>query len=289
MDLLMLLKKEVEDLELTDEYEIAYLIYIRTGELFDYDPLYEFDSVRYWKNAQIVIDKTNVQNDKIICFSWSYLYKDLLNSFGISAEVIEDDKHAFVRFIANGKTYEADITTGYEDISSIKFGLPIDHFCGPEFFSNNVELNKKIGYYKGVSEISFLEMLYQELEMKGQKNAFTLFHVISKLMSYERPGVGFISARWYVDFIIKTFLKSAYMYYDATNFIDYRTKDCLRIYTLTYMAERCYFVLRTDKKGYYKFYEVSDEEVMNILSLYQISCYEEFDFVKRDTKRKRLV
>ncbi len=44
MNLVEKFKQEIQELNLKEPYEIAYFLYIRTGEIFEYNPLWEIAS-----------------------------------------------------------------------------------------------------------------------------------------------------------------------------------------------------------------------------------------------------
>ena len=121
MDLVVKLKQEIEKLQLQNSLEIAYFLYIRTGEIFEYDPRWEVASDKEAKQIfEKKIDIHNISSFKIVCSSWAYLYADLLQEFNIPAEVI-GKRHLKVKFWIEKEEYIADITDHYEDIWRIKF------------------------------------------------------------------------------------------------------------------------------------------------------------------------
>lgn len=113
MDLIKILKYELSELQLTDKFQIARYIYVRTGELFNYDPLYEIldcnDQEEKFELINKRVDIHNVTDFNIVCYSWANMYKDLLSEFGINAKVIESPFHSHVIFSINDKKYTADL------------------------------------------------------------------------------------------------------------------------------------------------------------------------------------
>ena len=97
MNLLELLKQELKTKNIIDKQLIARYIYIRIGELFDYDESYLFEN---WDEQQklkeSIVDKKQIIYFKLICYNWSKLYKELLNDFGIEAELVPDFGHQYV-------------------------------------------------------------------------------------------------------------------------------------------------------------------------------------------------
>ena len=129
MNLLQQMKKEIHQLNLKSKEEIAYFLYVRTGELFYYDPHYLFGTNEEKRDLeQNRVDIQNVYDFNIICCSWAHLYATLLHTFHIQAKVIENEYHSYVEFTIKDQEYIADITTGNMDINEIKFGKKIQNF-----------------------------------------------------------------------------------------------------------------------------------------------------------------
>lgn len=87
MNLEELMKREVSELKLTDELEIAYYLYMRTGQIFYYNASFMFSSLE--EKEKYTYEKPNIKNIKklfLICYELSDIMVDLLHSFGISAE-----------------------------------------------------------------------------------------------------------------------------------------------------------------------------------------------------------
>ena len=51
------------------------------------------------------MDKKQIIYFKLICYNWSKLYKELLNDFGIEAELVPDFGHQYVKYTINKEIY----------------------------------------------------------------------------------------------------------------------------------------------------------------------------------------
>lgn len=80
MNLLELLKKELENYGKNwSTLEKAQYLYVRTGELFQYDDRWLFATNNKLKDEILnkKIDIDNILENKIVCKAWSILYKEL--------------------------------------------------------------------------------------------------------------------------------------------------------------------------------------------------------------------
>lgn len=138
MNLLETLKEEIKKLNITNKLDIAKYIYIRTGQIFEYDASWYFgDKEIREKIKRKKIDIRNVTDNKLVCFNWSVMYHELLKEFNIFSNIkyelksIYDEhtnsykkevKHAYVEVLVDKTIYKADITGTLKDLVSIKFG-----------------------------------------------------------------------------------------------------------------------------------------------------------------------
>ncbi len=162
MNIKKIILNEIKNKKWTD-LEIARYIYIRLGELLVFDPLYlvggnsEKNKLFYKK-----IEIENLESNEIVCSTWAKIYHELLNEVGINSEIIEM-KHCYVKVEIDGYKFRADATQGdgsYPDMTRIKYGDET-MFFGVE---NLEEIDKKIGYKKGLYLNEVFLMLKRELE-----------------------------------------------------------------------------------------------------------------------------
>ena len=118
--------------ECNNDLELAYTIYYLLGKVLYYSPLY----ARYkLDNLVPEVDRITLDNPYVNCNTWSELYNEILNLYGIESKVI-GDKHKKVEFIADKYKLRADATIYLpddvfdiaSDLTNIKFGLDIIHF-----------------------------------------------------------------------------------------------------------------------------------------------------------------
>lgn len=266
MDLLDVLKKEISDLQLTDKYDIARYIYIRTGELFDYDPRYnlvdEYEQSLY-KNYRVNI--RNVTNFNVVCYSWAGMYKELLNNFSINAEVKKGFCHHYVNFKIDDKVHSADITEYYEDFYRIKFGLKTLNFYQLGMTNADKEIlndksDKKINYYKGIYTEDALNMVKDELTILYGDNYFeyeeNAFKVIRDIMNSHKDGVSYTSGRKYIRYLINLFLDMS----DSEcccRIYNTRKDDFLSIYKIGHDDNPRYYLYQKMDNGYYELNQVN--------------------------------
>ena len=74
LDLLALMKKEINELQIKDKKGIKNHIYYRTGEIFNYDPLYIFsDEGKKAELREIRLDITEIKDFNVNCYTWAHL------------------------------------------------------------------------------------------------------------------------------------------------------------------------------------------------------------------------
>ncbi len=285
MNLLEILREEITKLNITDKLEVARYIYIRTGELFEYDPLWNFGTFEEKlevKNKNI--DINNVTDFEIICFSWAKMYNELLHKFGIVSKVVYTEKsrydeiskriyktinHAYVEVFINGKIYRADITATFNDLISIKFGYATRYNCQSArrynegeykydgiIYDNSQELNSEklvkdmreiLNSIKINSKVTQEEYIYQVCKLIEQKIDFS-------------KKVGFVIGKVYIDALLNIFVQVDYGY-EVINFID-KSKDVfISVYQISLKDTTKYFSYERTNLGFYKFLEISKEKV----------------------------
>ena len=118
----------------SNKIELAYAIYILLGKVLYYSPLYATT-----KRRETVPKPSEVTllNPYVICYTWSEIYKALLDKYGIKSYVDNRNKeHSYVILEANGIHITADATKSsacfiYDisnDLTSIKFNLDTNFF-----------------------------------------------------------------------------------------------------------------------------------------------------------------
>ena len=117
-----------------NQIETARFLYIELGKYFIYDPeiVYAQDIE---KRKEIAFRGINeIKDNRVVCFSISKIYTELLRRCGINAEVIyippdpnipNDIGHAFTQVNINGKKGSVELI---RDLTNIKVGFKTDYF-----------------------------------------------------------------------------------------------------------------------------------------------------------------
>lgn len=270
IDLLNTLEIEIKSLNLKDNpYKIARYIYIRLGEIFDYDPklLYASKEEKE-KLKQKRVDIRCVTDLFIICDSYSYMYQELLNHFNIKAKVVDIKEHVYVLYEIDNKTYLADLTSNNEDISRIKFGLPITlnrmiYPNAPRVDDTFTKIDEDI-YHNNVKTEDVLEIVKQDLSQKKDYE-YQVFKWLENYFEFNRPFVGFISGITFIYQMIKYFLPN----YQLSNTHICDDSNCLEGEIIHY-KDNIYFGL-FEEDGYFRFRETNLEEIDNIFNSNKLS------------------
>lgn len=169
MDLLALLNSELEKLNITSDKEIMDYFYKRTGEIFEFDPKIVFgtEEERHILN-EIRVDIRNVTDFQINCFSWSYLFCDLLHAKNIKAEVKFIKNHAYVEVTLNDSVYVCDLMARFEDLVRIKFNFEPKYKILLSTNGDNLETKKDedLEVFLKYLEIRFANMQVDSVEKR---------------------------------------------------------------------------------------------------------------------------
>lgn len=268
MNLLELLKKEVNNLNLSNQKEIAYYLYIRTGEIFDFDARWDYGNESVADEVlEKELDMENITDFHLVCKSWSKLYVNLLKEFGISAKVVGKNNHFKVEIILDNKEYIADLTNKYEDIFRIKFGLKVLHFHlkGESFI--NEDLDNKIKYLKGIKTEEVLANLYREIDLLDLTHNDYILKVcdlIMNIINFPRKYVDFVSGKEYILYLFERFglnvSTNTFCQIDRNIFVGvFRVRSYQNVYYFSYQKVNDVYVMN----------KISEEELIEIIDRFQ--------------------
>lgn len=279
MNLLEKLRKEINLLEIKDPLTIARYIYIRTGDLFNYDPTFIFASnIEKERIKHLHVDIENVEDFDLICYSWALMYADLLHAFNIRAEVIKNERHAAVVLEIDGKKFLADLTSENQDITRIKFGMQIKNFHqialkdGEEEFSF-AEMDKKI-YSKLIKLEDVFAFMQNDIQfIKGkltpeQYNYFT-FKMLETIMNFERKNVGFVSGVTFINELLTHVFYDCKLSHDEY-FFDIKEKIFIKLFVFSLGNKLAYFTYEQYPDGKSIFHQVTYKKVQKYYSKYSL-------------------
>ncbi len=218
MDLACFLAEEIKKLNLTDELSIARYLYIKTGELFDYDMAYlmmdfskPYEKERLEKIKNQEVDIHNVTSFNLVCTSWAKLYVALLTYFGIKAETIDSDYHSYVNIYLKGYEIIADMMIKYEDIRNIKFGINPSNFLivyDYDAYNKIPEIDKKIKFFKGINPKEVIHKLVSELQEINDPFMCLekVLETVSLITNINRPHLNFYSGFSYLKKLLIYFM-----------------------------------------------------------------------------------
>lgn len=265
MDLVELMRKEIQALHLSDKRDIQNHLYQRIGELFEYDPYWKFASLlEQYKIAKQKIDIHNVTNFYCVCFSIAPMSIKLLNEFGIEAREEGNAGHAYVVTTIDGNDYKFDLTKGFEDFMKIKFGLKIHyHYDSPSHNDNRKYKNTEKGLY-------LIKQKLQSLMSKMDKDEYVyqVFLTISKILSfYEPDNVGIVTGIEFVNYLLKDFIGENYLPCN-TRFFNQKDWSFVEVYSIIVKGEMHYFLYQKSGKKY-DLVESTEEKIKEIINNYK--------------------
>ncbi len=312
MNLEELMKREVSELKLTDELEIAYYLYMRTGQIFYYNASFMFSSLE--EKEKYTYEKPNIKNIKklfLICYELSDIMVDLLHSFGISAEKKEikkgNCKHAFVLLYPKNEkqAYKLDLTVNYEDISLLKLGLKVNHFSkvlsGEIFFKpveSKIDKIEEDFYKRGIKKKDFLVKVHEKkrtlmalkkvmiMRMGGgsvteQEFTYQVYRAIGNLLSELTIDLGYISGAKFIAYLFKYFIGKD----ESTNITYFYNQDkseCLEIHSMIHEGKPSYFCYHKINNEKFEFREVPQIYVEQLKKIYTSQYIEKLLMPKPD-------
>lgn len=291
MDLLETLRQEITKLGLTDKLKIAQYIYKRTGDLFEYDPLWIFSSTderEPLRNKRI--DIRNVVDVNVTCFSWAILYNELLHAFNIVSRVkyVEEEitsgdtttkkpVHAYVEVFLNGRVYKADLTASYTDMIGIKYGLDTYYNC--QISKKACEENYDFSYVgediyqKDTNVEQLLEKLKKELEIVKRKckskeeYSYHVYQKVGEFINTLKVNTGYVIGSKYVQALLRLFLGEEYLMQN-TYFYNKEKSVYIAVHQVTVGRTTHYFAYHKTPDGTYEMQEVTPEAVELYYDMY---------------------
>lgn len=283
MNLLGVLKQEIINYNIKDKLKIAQYIYIRIGELFEYDPIWLFainEEKEVIRNKNIDIE--NVTDFKIVCFSWARLYTRLLHEFGIVSRAIiipktdKNEEHAKVEVLIDGKIYIADLTASNKDIKNIKFGMETYYNC--QIYKKPTEVNYHFNkvdediYIRPIkteeiwSQIKKeLEIIKSKLKLNNEEYIYLVFNTIKTIMNFPRKNVGFVCGVQCIRDLLRFFIDDGYIPYNK-HFFNKDENIFIKLYSIIENRNVHYFAYKKMESGFYELHEVTLENIKEFLS-----------------------
>ncbi len=292
IDLVQMFKYELKVLNLNNDlYAIARYIYIRLGELFEYDASFEYaeeEKKEEIKNYRVNIRK--VIKFSIVCDAYASMYVELLGEFGIPGRIQKTpDGHVYVIYTIENKEYLADLTSQNKDITRIKFGMnPIyNRQISPEAprIDHTFDSIDEQIYKNGITTEEVLTTIKQELttskkifNWNEEEYIYYVFKSIENIMNFPRDNIGFISGVTYIYYLLQFFIEDYTLY--NTHFIDEENNLKMEIFSVPKKGKICYFAYQENEKGQFELKELSKEEFKIVLENYSTIINKEHLFLR---------
>lgn len=284
MNLLEILKEEIKKLNITNKLDIARYIYIRTGEIFEYDALWYFgDKDIREKIKRKKIDIRNVTDNKLVCFNWSVMYQELLKEFNIFSNIkyelksVYDEKtntykkevkHAYVEVLVDKKIYKADITGTLKDFVSIKFGYDTVNNC--QVYRNVLDKQYVFQEYNNLYAENIKEILSIVRNVDNiteNEYIYLIYRLLEEKLDFKKGNIGFVTEKVYIDSLLTLFNINKEKYIN-TNYYDIDKKIFISVYKLNIDNITYYFSFeKNDDK--YEFKEISYKKVKLYHEIYK--------------------
>ncbi len=173
--------------------EKAIAIYLYLGDILCYSSL--FNLTANYDNSSLTRD-INLNNNEIMCKSWSFLYHRILAKMGISSKVVKNRFHYKVHIFIDDVIYQADATAygGYglcysmSDIARIKCGFRIEKFT--VYKKGDTNKNETIDESNYLSEAIDKVYSMQNRKMYPFKRINSLISRVMDMIEKNRDRVG---------------------------------------------------------------------------------------------------
>lgn len=296
MDVLGLLDKELQKYGSfwTTEEKVRY-IYLRSCELFTYDPRFYFckmDMVEYSKELEKEIknakfDLSNITDKRVICTTWaneifSVLLKKLL---GLNSD-INGSNHQNVIFNDGKIDILADATIK-NDLTRVKMGLNTLGYKpmikDSHFNKQLMAIDKNIHYIRDNYENENIKRCSLEISRSFLESYQTSLNrsfiadeaLIEKMYTIKEMYEGYhlqfyFDCQFCISYLFNKFFndeESSKMHLYELFMNEEEYWDFLNIYTLQLFQDTLYFVLKKGEFGY-DFYEIPYSEVKSIANYY---------------------
>ena len=254
-------------------------MYIRTGQIFDYDP--RFELVTKEEKEKILakrIDIHNVEDFEIVCTTWSYMFVDLLHEFGIHAKVIPAPRgfhQNVVITLSNGEKMSADMMLGLQDLSSIKIGQKIicNSFLNRKLNEQFRKIDKVIHYDQGISVDEVLEMIKNEIEnsnLNEDEKLDKYFEAISYIINFPRKySIGYSSGNNLIYDLLKELTKLSYSSCNPCTFYNLEENIFIDVYSIELSDKVIYYAYEKNANGLYEFHKIDEDKIDFYLEQYQ--------------------
>lgn len=279
MNVIEILSKELEDKD-WDESQVARYLYLRSCQLFSYDPRYNAsESLSNYEKIQFnilnrSIDLENVEDNTAVCFSHSdQIYTKLLMDFlsltglaGVSTIFNLGDQK--IRAYAPPDFIRAKMhcsTLGYQP--SIILGNK-KKSTNISFKESLEKIDKEIGYIEDRYFDQYLETIKNNLELEFSNTGDLL--LLSKIKEIKRISDSFYFRQSYSDSsacisLLIEFLLSQNEHFSMIQvplFIDHQDKDWefIKIYRIDLENDTIFYILDKDQDEY-QFHETTFQTI----------------------------
>lgn len=276
MNLLKQMKEEISSLQLQDELEIIRYLYIRIGQIFDYDP--RFDVVDECEKEEIAKKRINIENVKefdIVCETWCYLFVDLLEAFGIEAKVLKSTfpkfHHSLVEITTkNYGVLYADLMIGFYDLGAIKLGKETKYIY---FDNSNIisfdRIDKKIKYKYEITFEEAIELAKRELfneTLSFDERLQKTFQMVANIINFPRKSsIRYCSGTHSIFQLLFELTGEKFV---STQFYNLENNEFLEVFPLELSNQTLYYTYEKDANGSFQFHQVEEEKIEEYLNHY---------------------
>ncbi len=290
MNVLDLLDKELKGKAWSEETKSRYL-YIRSGQLFSYDPRFFYANTFLKKEIlERQINLENVTDFRVVCTSWSEqvyapLLKELLHK---TSCVIKSKFHSLVRFPLEKSVIFADACIK-SDLARIKMQNSTENYTkedDPLYAQNNLfDIDHQINYINDYYSSIKIKFMAQTIQREFQKiNNIQDAHLINQdeLFIYKITKIKDLLSTWpylnnyndiafAINYLIrKFFTETEQRQIESYELFDESVPDWnfANVYTFVLPYGNTIYYTLAQKNGTYSFDMTSYEESQELINSY---------------------
>lgn len=298
MNVLDILDKELKDLgQNWSLAEKSRYIYLRSCELFTYDPRYDFcpfitngqELEREINNREF--DLENINDNRVVCHTYiNDVLSEMLNQLLGLKVLIRGRGHKWLVFNDGQNQLNADGTLS-NDLARVKMHL---NTLGYKSIIKNYNFNallqqmdRRIGYINDQYQNIYIKNKAQKLliDFSEQYNSFITndvntfddqfliykLYTIKEIFESYSNLEGFKDCEFCINYLLRKFLSDtefSKIQIDSLFMCNENQWDYVIVYTVALFNEDIYFVCKKGKKGY-DFYKIPYSEVKEIYKSYK--------------------
>lgn len=240
-----------------EPFQIAYYIYLKSCEIFSYNMRYLYDDKNKENIYQTRININEVNQFEIVCSTWCFFMKDMLNLFGINVNIVKGNKtHVFVMVEIPPYKIKMDAMELGHDLTRVKLGNTTTGF---------IDINKNDDFE--------IKLTQYDQEIRKDKMTY-LSKGFAKLQKKLQEQNYFQNTQLNSTFSNEMFIEKLDLIKELINHTSKFQKYSDTFYYLNYLKFKLLTKLEQSRIHDYPFWKFYNDQKWEILHLILLDSYE---------------